>query len=234
MENKLENCICNEAIFVNTQLALNTMRILILVALLLATICSAVCGDSSSTLKFLQNELASVGAAQQKFLSFLAQKNIHIGQLPVSALKPADLDDIQSRIVRSTEDNSVECRVSLSKAPVGTKCIAPCGCTGSQKWIQFSEFNKLRRNDPAQWIFCPSCKQKFLVSEFTNFGGINANLAGLALDNLSLVRVSLFLFLITMSMMLSAHKLLLRFLTSHIFWQAVSITNRNCVIIIVQ
>lgn len=184
--------------------------------------CVQVFGDSSSSVKFLQNELAAVGAAQQKILGFLGQKNIHIGQLPTSKLKTVDVDDIRSRIAVSTEENNIECRVALAKAPVGSKCIAPCGCVGSQKWIQFSEFNKLRRNDPAQWIFCPNCQQKYLVNEFTNYGGINANLVGVALNNMSLVRVAVMLSLLASGTMLSVHKIVLRLLTSHVFWQAVS------------
>jgi hypothetical protein len=70
-------------------------------------------------------------------------------------MKNIDSDKSKPRKVKvalSREDNNLECRVALGRAPVGKKLIAPCGCTGSQEWVQFAELNRLRRREPLQWI----------------------------------------------------------------------------------
>ena len=94
-------------------------------------------------------------------------------------------------IALSTSKNNYDCRISFDKVlthsliycinylltytfkvPIGHKCIAPCGCTGSGKWIQFSELNRLRRKEPLQWITCQTCQQKFNYNSLMVYGGI--------------------------------------------------------------
>ena len=97
-------------------------------------------------------------------------------------------------IALSTSKNNYDCRISFDKVtysftftnsliysysfkvPIGQKCIAPCGCTGSGKWIQFSELNRLRRKEPLQWITCQTCQQKFNYNSLIVYGGIQGDI----------------------------------------------------------
>lgn len=173
-------------------------------------------------MSYLQNELASVGVAQQKIMSFLTEKNIRIGQMPLPVSKLPATDDILSRVALSTKDNNIECRISLGKATVGAKCVAPCGCIGSQKWIEFSTYNKLRRKDPSQWVNCQTCQQPFQPELFTPYGGLKGSLVALLLERMSIVRA---VGLVGAAMVAYAVDLsgwMKRILTSRVFWQWVS------------
>lgn len=112
--------------------------------------------DNSAITKFLQGELASIATAHNSIHSFLRQKGIPIGDQPRSLRVVPGADTKQKRLMvtLSDETNDIECRVALEKAPIGSKCIAPCGCTGSQQWIQFAVLNRMRRSEPSQWITC--------------------------------------------------------------------------------
>lgn len=207
--------------------------------MLCKSLCSAAVADtgaSSSTagasplLSYFQSEGASLSVAHQSVRGFLHSKNIRVGESPFTAEERASrlLEKSQGkqekskvRILLSTGENDMECRISLDKVEIGKKCIAPCGCTGSQQWIQFSEFNRLRRKEPSQWVTCQTCQQNFDYSAIAvNSGSISANMVSVLLDNPNYLRTSAATFSFVMGYILSVDKLALRFLTSKLFWQA--------------
>lgn len=113
--------------------------------------------DKSAISKFLQSELASIATAHNTIHTFLREKRIPIGEQPRS-LKATSASDSKQQgklmVILSEDTNEIECRVALERAPIGSKCIAPCGCTGSQQWIQFAVLNRMRRSEPSQWTTC--------------------------------------------------------------------------------
>ncbi len=172
------------------------------------------------SMSFLQSEMSSVGSAQQRIVNFLSEKNIRIGQQPTSRTgkKLPSAEDILSRIAISTKENEIECRISLGKSPVGSKCVAPCGCTGSQKWIQFSQYNKLRRTDPSQWVTCQSCQQPFKHAEFSIYGGLKGSLLANFLENMQFLHVTEVVLLVVISYIFSLREWSMRLLTSKMLW----------------
>lgn len=183
----------------------------------------------SEIVPYLQTELSFCTEAQQNILNFLKTKGVEIGASPVINKRIAKrVDDVRSRIIVSTEENDVECRISLGRAPIGSKCIAPCGCSGSQKWVQFSEFNRLRRKDPSQWQTCKTCQQRFEAELFSVYGGVEANIIGYALDNRTLLRGAAGAILALFMYTISAPMLISRILTSRLVWQSVSIFFSSC------
>jgi len=186
-------------------------------------------GRENEAIPYLRSELSSCTSAQQSILQFLRTQRVEIGSDAVNGLKQAKVRDGDvNRITVCTPENSVECRVALGPAPVESKCVAPCGCTGSQKWVQFSELNRLRRKDPMQWNTCRTCQQRFEYDLFTNYGGLKANLIGYLLDNRVIMRSTLGLICIAL---LSAAKfplLVSRVLTSQSMWQQVTLNYFPC------
>ena len=110
--------------------------------------------ETEKVLSYLRFEAAALQSAQQRVSDILRSKNIAVG-IPSGQVKRADSSTSGLEIARSTERHPLECRVSLEQVPPGMKCIAPCACTGSQKWVQFSLLNRLRRKNPGQWQACP-------------------------------------------------------------------------------
>jgi hypothetical protein len=107
--------------------------------------------DVSKAIDYLESESIAAAEALQTIRSKLRNKGIHIG--------PMDDDSHvanknRPEIALSTDENEIECRVSLGPVPHGVKAISPCGCTGSQKWVQYSVFNRLRRKEPNHWKTC--------------------------------------------------------------------------------
>ena len=129
------------------------------------------------------------------------------------------------RIALSTELNNLECRVALGRAPVGRKLIAPCSCSGSQEWIQFSEFNRLRRKDPSQWIVCQTCQQKYEYDVINLNGGVIGNLITSILDHKNLLRSITGIFVLSFSQILPTKTFILRLITSRVAWQSVNIVH---------
>lgn len=174
-------------------------------------------------LPYLQTELSSCTSAQQNILSFLRTKGIQIGLGAAQQSRAIQNsgNDAHSRIVISTSENNIECRITLGKAPIGTKCVAPCGCTGSQKWVQFSELNRLRRKDPSQWMTCRTCQQRFQHELFTVYGGLKGNIIGFGLDNRPILRVAGCLLLLFALYISSFQAAVYRVLTSTWLWQKV-------------
>lgn len=177
---------------------------------------------SQTLINYLQKESVSVSSAHQSIKSFLNSNSISIGKF-----KATDKDDsvktkkrIRHLITLSTNENNIDCRVSLERATIGSKCIAPCGCSGSQKWIQFTTLNKLRRKDPDQWKFCRTCLQKFDYSFVSKYGGIRGNLISLVLDNLLILRSIITIFAISISNIIKLPKLISRILVSKYVWKA--------------
>ncbi len=202
----------------------STLRSFLIMTILLCIVNEHQCAvQSAKSMNFIQNELAAVGAAQQRIMSQLKDKNIRIGQIasPHDNTLPSH-SDLQSRTAISTRTNEIECRISLGKAPIGSKCVAPCGCKGSQKWIQFSEYNKLRRKDPQQWITCQTCQQPFQPQLFTPYGGLKGALVGLLLERMYIVRVAMLVALVAISYALDISSFVKQALTSRLFWDWVS------------
>lgn len=183
--------------------------------------------NAAENLAFVQTELAATSSAQQAIVKLLSHSHlIPLGQMPRSLAHFRRSDDesikeshAKSRIVVSDESNNIECRISLGRAPFGSKCVAPCGCIGSQKWIQFTELNRLRRKDPSQWTVCQTCQQNFEYDIFSNYGGLGSNLIGLALDNKSILRGALLSISAVLVYGLSLKNWLMRFMVSRIWWQ---------------
>jgi hypothetical protein len=173
------------------------------------------------TLQYLQSELATLSAAQQNVGSFLRSKRISIGLPPGSLSATRKIGSALSRIAVSTEENPVECRVALGRAPAGAMCVAPCGCTGSQKWVQFAELNRLRRKEPDQWQVCRTCQQRLEYELFDAYGNLATGVLGFALDHRGIVRGSLMLALGAILPLLSIHLWVARVLTSRALWMKV-------------
>lgn len=153
--------------------------------------------SSTTVTKFLQNEITSIATAHNSINSFLRDRKIPIGDVPGSLRTTTSSSDMLGStgkkliVALSEESNNIECRVALERAPIGSKCIAPCGCSGSQKWIQFSVLNRMRRTDPAQWRICQTCQQQFDYSGFLAYGGELGNVISLVLDNPVILRSTL-------------------------------------------
>lgn len=172
---------------------------------------------------FIQTEITSTSTAQNRLLLLLSKHSINVGEKLSSDLKnESSLESASKRITVSTTENNIECRIALGKAKLGSKCIAPCSCTGSQRWIQFSEFNRLRRKDPNQWKVCQTCQQPFECNLFTKYGGLQASLVGNLLDNISSVRYGIAGVILIGSYVSALDKLLLRFFMTRYWWQMVT------------
>lgn len=174
--------------------------------------------------RFLHREQVAVAAAQQRLVDFLRSKKISIGSEPSapteSKLSPEE-SFFKERLAVSTKDNPIECRVTLDTAPEGTICVAPCGCSGSQKWIQLSVLNKLRRKDPAKWTICQTCRQPYELSYISAHCDIKASLLGSILDHPATIRLAIAAFAIAVGYLVSLPALAMKFIVSQVFWQAV-------------
>lgn len=170
-------------------------------------------------LQYLQSESIALSSAQQAVQAFLQSKKIPVGGLPRSLRKDESQSGSKVRIALSTTSNNLECRVALGRAPIGRKCVSPCGCTGSQQWIQFSELNHLRRKEPAQWTKCQTCQQTFDYSMISSHGGVAGNIVSLLLDNVKFLRLSLIGLTFGLGYAFSFNMLAMRFFASRVFWQ---------------
>jgi hypothetical protein len=118
--------------------------------------------DVAKALDYLDSEVIAAAEALTKLRAMLRDRGIHID--PTYAHDHHNASDSSEEltatnrtkpdIIMSTEENNIECRVSLSRVPFGRKALAPCGCIGSQKWVQYSVFNRLRRKEPSHWKTC--------------------------------------------------------------------------------
>ena len=179
----------------------------------------ATLSSSSDVLTFLQRENHALSSAQGNVVGFLKSKGVRIGTTASERALPASKkEEGRVRIALSTEENNLECRVSLSRAALGAKVIAPCRCSGSQEWVQFSELNRLRRRDPQQWTVCPTCRAKFDFSIVYEHGGVQGNLISALLDKPVIVRSVVFVTLTAAAVALRVDLLVMRFLTSKMFW----------------
>ena len=176
---------------------------------------------------YLQNEALALADAQQQVTNFLLSKNIpiksgHLTREERQRKKEEESQD-QVRVCVSTEENEVECRISLDRVEIGKKCIAPCGCVGSQRWIQFNEFNRLRRKEPSKWITCQTCLQNFDYSILNGHtSDVKTHVVSTLLDKPVILRSVLGLTALALSTIFRLDQLMLRLLTSRFFWQRVS------------
>lgn len=170
---------------------------------------------------FLQRESASVAANNNEIRNFLASKRIPIGGTPRSLKDMGDSGvNRKVKIALSAEDSDIECRVTLGKAPLGRKLIAPCGCTGSQEWVQFAELNRLRRKEPNQWVTCQTCQQKYEYGPIHQYGGVLGNVLSHALDNVKVLRSAAAVVASAIAFILPIKSWMMRLLTSGAFWQS--------------
>eukprot|EP01040_Poterioochromonas_malhamensis_P002021 gene2024-2157_t len=172
--------------------------IAILVSLLCAVTSITSSTEKTSLIYYLQQEQILCSNAQQNILSYLKKQLIPVGSEPRSLQTTSKVDLIEDRTITSTESHPIECRLTLDFAPPGAKCVAPCSCTGSQKWIQFSVLNKLRRKDPKQWITCPTCREPYKHELFASQGGLKSAVIGMLLERLNIIR-GLFRYLVSRS-----------------------------------
>lgn len=208
-----------------THLSSKEMMYLV-IAILISLLC-AVTSITSSTEKasliyYLQQEQILCSNAQQNILSYLKKQLIPVGSEPRSLQTTSKVDRIEDRTITSTESYPIECRLTLDFAPPGAKCVAPCSCAGSQKWIQFSVLNKLRRKDPKQWITCPTCREPYKHELFASQGGLKSAVIGMLLERLNIIRGLLFTTFLIFSYVVSLPLLFSRYLVSRSFWQMVS------------
>jgi len=132
-----------------------------------------------------------------------------------------------ARVAISTDDNNLECRVALTRAPRGRKLIAPCGCTGSAEWIQFAELNRLRRREPSQWVTCQTCQQKYDYSVIQASAGVYGGMLSTILDNKYIPRTAFVILAALTVFILPVKDFILRLLTSRVIWQSVRILLYN-------
>mmetsp|Transcript_21021 Transcript_21021/g.21142 ORF Transcript_21021/g.21142 Transcript_21021/m.21142 type:complete len:275 (-) Transcript_21021:59-883(-) len=189
---------------------------------MLCMICSSCLSNSAITaggeaevLAWLQSQSIEVASAQNNIKSFLTSRRIPVGSQPRS-LRPSNSTGERIRIALSTEDNDYECRISLGKATIGRKVVAPCGCTGSQEWVQFSELNRMRRRDPSQWVVCQTCQRRFDYGTLQMYGGLRGNIVSTLLDHTVVLRSLSTLSALVLLYLSSG--LITRFLTSKILW----------------
>ena len=169
--------------------------------------------------QFLQKESSALSTSQGQVIGFLKSKGIRIGTKASERMEP--VSDVQSdrvRIAMSTDTNNLECRVALGRAPTGSKVVAPCRCSGSQEWVQFSELNRLRRRDPKQWTVCPTCQTKFDFRLVQDYGGVQGNVVTALLDKPVVVRGALSAIAAMVSVFVRMDLLVLRLLTCRPFW----------------
>lgn len=174
--------------------------------------------SAQAAISYLQSEAASLTSSQHAIKEFLHSKHVPVGTTPRS-MRKIDSEAAEKLIVGvSSKKHPIECRVSLDKAPIGSKCIAPCGCTGSQRWIQFAVLNRLRRKDPEQWKVCQTCQQRFDYSGLVKYGGVWGNALTLLLDKPALLRLASISAASLAFVTLSLDKLVVRFALSKYFW----------------
>ena len=83
-------------------------------------------GDSS-ILTFLNHEQTNVNLLQNQLRDYLSKKKIPLGYKPRS-LQKVDTKRKSVKILLSTDDNHIECRVALSRAPIGYRTLIFMTC----------------------------------------------------------------------------------------------------------
>lgn len=181
--------------------------------------------SQEEVMNWLRQQQLEVSIAQANLIQKLRDFQIPVGLPPGSLRKQseANADDLSQRIITSLPDNHIECRVTLDRVPFGRKCVAPCQCTGSQKWVQFAVLNKLRRKDAQAWVTCPTCRTPYRYDLLLAQSDFKSSLLSTALDNISVVRSVVAGVVVISALKMGVHHLLLRFLLSRSFWQQVRV-----------
>lgn len=174
----------------------------------------------SAVLDFLQHESAAVTASNNEIRNFLVSNQIPIGGTPGSLRDSGKSVNRKVKIALSTQESDFECRVTLGKPPLGRKLIAPCGCTGSQEWVQFAELNRLRRKEPSQWVICQTCLQKYDYGPIHENGGVLGNVLSHILDNTKILRTAAVVVASAIVFILPVNKGIMRIVTSGALWQS--------------
>ena len=169
-------------------------------------------------MNYIERETTILTNSQHTVAEFLRQKNIPLG---LNSKHGGVALSVRKKLLVavSSLQNPIDCRVTLGKAPIGAKCVAPCGCSGSQKWIQFLVLNKLRRRDPDQWKVCRTCQQPFDYSVVQKYGSVGGNILTLLLDNVALLRILSFTLISALLFATDSYTWLLRLITSQSFWR---------------
>lgn len=121
------------------------------------------------------------------------------------------------RVAVSTASTPYDCRLTLDTVPFGRKVVSPCNCIGTQKWVQFSNFNRARRIHPADWRRCSTC-QSDMDYTFLPAPRITSFCISSLLDNKNLLRAILISVGAIMAVPL-CQRLTHMILTSSVFWQ---------------
>jgi hypothetical protein len=172
-------------------------------------------------INWLRQQQLEVNVAQSVLVQRLRDFGIPVGLPPGSRqLQEMDeADDIAKRVTVSTRSNPIECRVTLGRTQVGRKCVSPCQCIGSQKWVQFSVLNKLRRKDPQAWITCPTCRTAYRFDLLYSNADVKTSILSAVLDNLTVLRSAMALLLLSAVIWSHFLALIMRFLVSRSLWQ---------------
>jgi len=86
-----------------------------------------------SVLSWLQSQSSEVSSAQNSVRLVLHNKKIPVGAPPRSMKTYTNRTASGIKVALSSDDNNIECRISLGRVALGRKAVAPCGCTGSQE-----------------------------------------------------------------------------------------------------
>jgi hypothetical protein len=184
--------------------------------------------DKIHLIHYFQDEQLSLSNSQQDIIKKLHHFKIPVGLEPASLRQTPDrTESVENRIATSTSSHPIECRITLDKGKPGVKCIAPCKCTGSQKWVQLSILNKLRRKDPHQWTVCQTCRQPYNFEVFSAYGNFKSSLIGLLLNQLKIIRTMFIALLTFIAYTCSLPFWLTRLLVSKSFWQSVTVIFRK-------
>lgn len=178
---------------------------------------------SENVINWLRQQQLEVSMAQSNLVQRLRDYGIPVGLPPGSRpLQEKDeADDITKRVTVCTRSNPIECRVALGRAQLGRICVSPCQCTGSQKWVQFSVLNKLRRKDPQTWVTCPTCRTPYRFDLLYSNADAKTSVLSAVLDNLNVLRSAMAIILMSAVVWSHLPAFIMRILVSRAFWQKV-------------
>ena len=126
------------------------------------------CGGSEieSIKRFIQTDTASLSSVQNSLTIFLREHSIPIGDQPRSLKRFYDSRNQQKLVVTvSNESNEVECRVSLDRAPLGSK-------VSNEKMIHHCFWNIIMCNNESidfMWSMCSVFRPVDVVDHNSGF-----------------------------------------------------------------
>lgn len=82
-------------------------------------------------LSWLFEESKRLDTLKGAVYAYLSSKKICIAGALATA--PAAVDSPQLRLIQSSVENNINCRVSLTQVPAGETAVAPCRCSGTNE-----------------------------------------------------------------------------------------------------